>query len=101
MINVEKIELFVPGRLCIIGEHNDWAGANRIFNASIVPGMAIVTGIEQGIYAETEKSDKFIIDSKLEQFGNDSFECEMDADKLRETATKGGFFLCSWRCILC
>jgi galactokinase len=22
-------ELFVPGRLCIFGEHSDWAGAMR------------------------------------------------------------------------
>lgn len=89
---MEKIELFVPGRLCILGEHSDWAGVNRLFNSSIIPGMAIVTGIEQGIYATVEKADKFIVESKLEQFDNDSFECEMDTDKLRETASSGGFF---------
>ena len=47
--NTKEIELFVPGRLCLFGEHSDWAGLNKNMNASIVPGRAIVTGIEQGI----------------------------------------------------
>lgn len=89
---MEKIELFVPGRLCIIGEHSDWAGVNTLFNADIVPGMAIVTGIEQGIHATIEKADKFIVTSDLECFKGESFECDMDTDKLRKTASNGGFF---------
>ena len=31
----EKIELFVPGRLCIMGEHSDWAGKYRNVNNKI------------------------------------------------------------------
>lgn len=89
---MEKLELFVPGRLCILGEHSDWAGVNRMFNASIIPGMAIVTGIEQGIYATVEKADTFIVESSLECFNKERFECEMDTEKLRETAYNGGFF---------
>ena len=50
------MKLFVPGRLCLFGEHTDWAGHYRTMNADIKPGAAIVTGIEQGIYAEVEKS---------------------------------------------
>lgn len=75
---MEKLELFVLGRLCILGEHSDWAGVNRLFNSSIVPGMALVTGIEQGIYASIEKSDKFIISSDLECFNGEYFECDMN-----------------------
>ena len=26
MANVDSVELFVPGRLCLFGEHSDWAG---------------------------------------------------------------------------
>ena len=44
-------ELFVPGRLCLFGEHSDWAGKYRTMNADIIAGTAIVSGIEQGIYA--------------------------------------------------
>ena len=53
------LKLFVPGRLCLFGEHTDWAGHYRTMNADILPGMAIVTGIEQGIYAEVEKASNF------------------------------------------
>jgi len=89
---MEKVDLFVPGRLCLIGEHSDWAGINRMMNAEVIPGMAIVTGINQGIYASVEKSDKFIVESNLRCYNGERFECEMDTEKLRETATKGGFF---------
>ena len=40
----DLIELFVPGRLCLFGEHSDWAGKYRTMNADIVPGAAIVSG---------------------------------------------------------
>lgn len=88
----QKMDLFVPGRLCLIGEHSDWAGLHRITNANIVPGQAIVTGIEQGIYATVEKADDFIFESELDIYKGQSFSCEMDADKLREVANDGGFF---------
>jgi len=35
------IKLFVPGRLCLFGEHTDWAGHYRTMNADIVLGTAI------------------------------------------------------------
>ena len=89
---METIELFVPGRLCLLGEHSDWAGINRMMNAAIVPGRAIVTGIDQGIYATAGKSESFIIESSLACFEGERFECEMDTEKLRETAAGGGFF---------
>ncbi len=89
---MDSLELFVPGRLCILGEHSDWAGTNRMMNAEIVPGEAIVTGIEQGIYADVKKDDKFIVQSDLECFDGARFECEMDTVKLREAASAGGFF---------
>ena len=47
-------QLFVPGRLCLFGEHSDWAGHYRTMNADIVAGAAIVTGIEQGICRDRE-----------------------------------------------
>ena len=87
-----KIDLFVPGRLCLLGEHSDWAGRHRVMNSKIVPGQAIVTGIEQGIYATVEKNDKFIVTSDLVSLNKAAFECEMDSEKLRETANAGGFF---------
>lgn len=88
----DSISLFVPGRLCLLGEHSDWAGLYRTINSNIVPGQAIVTGIEQGIYAKVSKSEKFIVDSELPIYKGQTFECEMDTDKLKKTASEGGFF---------
>lgn len=38
MDTTEELELFVPGRLCILGEHSDWAGEYRKTNGSIPYG---------------------------------------------------------------
>jgi len=46
------VELFVPGRLCLPGEHTDWAaGYPSLDGASFNVGEAIVTGIDQGLHA--------------------------------------------------
>ena len=40
---IETVDLFVPGRLCLFGEHSDWAGGFRRFNREIVPGRTLVS----------------------------------------------------------
>ena len=37
----DNIKIFVPGRLCIFGEHSDWAGEYRLKNKKIEKGYAI------------------------------------------------------------
>ncbi len=100
-----QINLFVPGRLCLFGEHSDWAGLNKSMNADIVSGCAIVTGIEQGIYGTAQKSERFSVTSNLSEYQSSSFICEMDMGKLRAAAREGGFFsyvagvasyICEW-----
>ena len=86
------INLFVPGRLCLFGEHSDWAGMYRTVNADIVKGQAIVSGTEQGIYATAEKADKFIMASGGEIENDEHWECEMDTAKLIAAAQQGGYF---------
>lgn len=90
--NKKVLKLFVPGRLCLLGEHSDWAGMHRMVNADVLPGYAIVSGIEQGIYATVEQSDKFIVESTLPIFQDDRFEAEMNRDRLLAVAKQGGFF---------
>lgn len=92
MLGDEKLKLFVPGRLCLFGEHSDWAGMYRTLNAGIAKGAAIVSGIEQGIYATAEKSDRFIMCSPAGTDEGQSWECDMDSAKLLEVARQGGFF---------
>ena len=88
----KQIRLFVPGRLCLFGEHSDWAGMYRTVNAGIEYGEAIVTGVEQGIYATAEKSENFIVESTLDLYHGDRIECPMNTAKLKEIAQQGGFF---------
>lgn len=87
-------EIFVPGRLCMFGEHSDWAGKYRTMNAEIVPGAAIVTGTEQGITAFAEKSDKFEMTSTAPEIMDiwEDFSSPMNADKLKEVAHSDSFF---------
>ena len=88
------IKLFVPGRLCLFGEHTDWAGHYRTMNADIAPGAAIVTGIEQGIYAEVEKSSLFEVQSTAPEMDAQwqDFACRMDEQELKRIAKAGSFF---------
>jgi len=90
----DRISLFVPGRLCLFGEHSDWAGLQRVFNADIAPGASIVTGIEQGIYADVEKHEKFIVINEAAELKDTwvSFESTMQASELRETAASDSYF---------
>ena len=46
------MDLFIPGRLCLFGEHSDWAAQYRQLNSNIDLGYAIVVGTNQGIYAK-------------------------------------------------
>ncbi len=51
---MNKIDLFVPGRLCLFGEHSDWAGEYRTTDDSVRTGRCIVAGTDQGIYGTAE-----------------------------------------------
>ena len=86
----KNIELFVPGRLCLMGEHSDWASGYRNINKNIELGYAIVTGIEEGIYATATSSDKFIV--KFKDNKHSDFICDMNKEKLKKIAEEGGFF---------
>lgn len=88
------IELFVPGRLCLFGEHSDWAGHYRTMNAAVKPGAAIVTGIEQGIYAEATTSTIFEMHSDAPEIAGiwEDFSCNMNDDELKSVARSGSFF---------
>ena len=46
------MKIFVPGRICLFGEHSDWAGGYRRTHADIEKGYTLIAGTNQGIYAE-------------------------------------------------
>jgi UTP-glucose-1-phosphate uridylyltransferase/mevalonate kinase len=88
------MKLFVPGRICIFGEHSDWAGGYRRTNADIGKGFAIISGTNQGIHAEVEPHpSKFIFDACLEDGTRlPSFEVPMEAQALLAAANDGEFY---------
>lgn len=92
MTKNQEIELFVPGRLCLFGEHTDWAGRYTDINSELMPGLAIVTGIDLGIYGRAEESDNFNISAEDENGKTVSFTCEMKLETLKEKAKEPKFF---------
>ncbi len=87
----EGIDLFVCGRLCLFGEHSDWAGQNRRFNSEIGPGNALVCGTQEGIYARAERAERLIIETVVGEEAL-SFSCDMRQETLLLHAKDGGFF---------
>jgi len=87
------MNLFVSGRLCLFGEHSDWAGYFTRTNSDLTPGAAIVSGIEQGIYAYVEKADNFRFRTVMNDGSQtDWIEYPLSVKTLKEEAKKGGFF---------
>ncbi|MEI8243286.1 MAG: sugar phosphate nucleotidyltransferase [bacterium] len=88
------MRFFVPGRICLFGEHSDWAGGYRRVNAAIEPGIAIIAGTNQGIHAEVRPHpDRLILRTTLEDGTRPPpFEVAMDPARLLEAARAGGFY---------
>jgi len=88
------MDLFVPGRICLFGEHSDWAGGYRRINAAIEPGLALITGTNQGLYASVNPHpNKFIFTATLEDGTRQGpYEVPMEQQALLDEAQKGGFF---------
>jgi galactokinase len=67
---LNKVEISVPGRLCLFGEHSDWAALYRGSDPSIAPGYCLVAGTDQGLGAFAEGPiDTFEMVSDLPQGG--------------------------------
>lgn len=88
------MNIFVPGRLCLFGEHTDWAGLNNRTNSEIEPGLAIVTGIEQGIYGFAERCDNLFRFRAITEDGTHGewIEWPLSVRTLKATAIEGGFY---------
>jgi|SRR3989344_2096884 len=78
-------ELFVPGRLCLFGEHSDWAGGHRRQNSELEKGYALVCPTNHGTYARIRKIDdkKLIMKSTL---SDRIFEVDMQRSLLDKVA---------------
>ena len=88
------MKLFVPGRICLFGEHSDWAGGYRRINADIEKGYTLICGTDQGIYAEVQPHPTSLVLSSTTPEGQvyGPYEIPMQAKSLLEEAQSGGFW---------
>lgn len=87
----KEIKIFVPGRLCLFGEHSDWAGGHRRQNPDIEKGFAIVVPTNQGTYARVRKIEEPILRFKS-AISKEIFEVELNPTLLLKIAETGGIF---------
>jgi UTP-glucose-1-phosphate uridylyltransferase/mevalonate kinase len=78
----------------LLGEHSDWAGGYRRINAEIEPGFAIISGTNQGIYADVEPHPTSLVLSSITPEGKmiGPYEIPMERQALLREAQNGGFF---------
>ena len=88
------MQLFVPGRICLFGEHSDWAGGYRRINAEIERGYTLLCGTDQGIYAEVEAHPTSLVLSSTTPEGEriGPYEIPMEPQALLKEAQAGGFW---------
>ncbi len=82
-------KIYVPGRLCIFGEHSDWASDYINKNSKIKDGHAIVACINKGIYANIKKiSNEFILKDK-----DNVFKTDLDINNINNEIKKNPYYL--------
>jgi UTP-glucose-1-phosphate uridylyltransferase/mevalonate kinase len=88
------MKLFVPGRICLLGEHSDWAGGYRRINAGIEKGYSLITGTDQGIHAEVSPHPTSLVLTASTPDGevHGQVEIPMEPKRLMEEAQIGGFW---------
>ena len=88
------MKIFIPGRICLFGEHSDWAGGYRRTNAELEKGYTLLTGTNQGLYAEVKPHPtKLILRASMSDGTRKGpFELPMEREALLAEAEQGGFF---------
>ncbi|MBN2147635.1 MAG: GHMP kinase [Anaerolineales bacterium] len=88
------MKIFVPGRICMFGEHSDWAGGYRRINTDIEKGYTLICATDQGIYAEVEPHPTSLVLTSTTYDGatHGPIEIPMQAKDLLEVAEGGGFW---------
>ena len=88
------MKLFVPGRICLFGEHSDWAARWRLNNSELEKGYTLIASTNQGVYAEVKPHPTRLILKTTLSDGtrHGPFSLPMEGDALLAEAEKGGFF---------
>jgi len=87
------LDLFVPGRICLFGEHSDWAGGYRTENSEIPVGKCLICGTNQGIFARVSAHQSELV---LKSILNNGIEIDMtisiDDEALMDEAKRGSLW---------
>jgi UTP-glucose-1-phosphate uridylyltransferase/mevalonate kinase len=88
------MKIFVPGRVCLFGEHSDWAGGHRRINSEIEKGCTLLTGTDQGLYAEVRPHPTALVVTSVTPEGERAgpYEIPMEPAALLAEARRGGFW---------
>jgi len=87
------LKIFVPGRLCLFGEHSDWAGGYRRVNPNLEKGYTLLVGTNQGLYAEVKAHPtQLILHASLSNGTRKTLNLAMETEVLLAEAQKGGFW---------
>ena len=85
--------LFVPGRLCLFGEHSDWAATYRDALPEQPPGYCLVMGTDQGLAADAqERADTVEFETVLPDGRSVESRLPAEPASLAAAARDGGFF---------
>jgi galactokinase len=88
------LDLFVPGRICLFGEHSDWAGGFRKTDPTIPVGKCLISGTNQGLYALVAKCDDdcLILKSTLDHGEHMEITISLEDEALLTEATCGSLW---------
>lgn len=69
--NEKSITVSSPGRLCLFGEHSDWAAEYGVYR-----GCCLVIGTDQAMKATVSPSGDFIVETQIpDEYGRSSGRC--------------------------
>ena len=88
------MHVFVPGRICLFGEHSDWAGGYRRINAAIEKGYTLICATNQGIHADVAAHPTALVLTSTTPEGEavGPVEIPFEPEALLAEAQRGGFF---------
>ncbi len=88
------MKMFVPGRLCLFGEHSDWSGGYRSINPALQKGYTLSVGTNQGIYAQLKPHPTHLILHSCLTDGTrkELLQIPMEREVLLAESRKGSFF---------